>query len=153
MGRPQCQDNVTGCGIMSSVRGMIHQWGSTIKVSCNNVARTDFGRWSELQHGAILATTIMMQYKNSDWRQNSYQNQKRLQESNISCVAKCFWSVFQKSNHIKLNHCPKMHIFRVWYVFMHLLGAVLVFCVSVVTRQVWSKVLTMKSTQIDIISH
>ena len=29
----QCQDNVTGCGIISSVWGMILQWGSTIKVS------------------------------------------------------------------------------------------------------------------------
>ena len=29
----QCQDNVTRCGIMSSVLGMILQWGSTIKVS------------------------------------------------------------------------------------------------------------------------
>ena len=28
-----CQDTVTGCGIMSSVWGMILQWGSTIKVS------------------------------------------------------------------------------------------------------------------------
>ena len=27
------QDNVTGCGVMSSVWGMILQWGSTIKVS------------------------------------------------------------------------------------------------------------------------
>ena len=29
----QCQDNVTGCGIMLSVWGMILQWDSTIKVS------------------------------------------------------------------------------------------------------------------------
>ena len=29
----QCQDNVTGCGIMSSVWDMILQWGSTIEVS------------------------------------------------------------------------------------------------------------------------
>ena len=29
----QCQDNVTGCGIMSSVWDMILQWGSTIKLS------------------------------------------------------------------------------------------------------------------------
>ena len=30
---PQCQDYVTGCDIMSSVWGMILQWGSTTKVS------------------------------------------------------------------------------------------------------------------------
>ena len=26
----QCEDNVTGCGIMSSVWGMIFYWGSTM---------------------------------------------------------------------------------------------------------------------------
>ena len=28
-----CQDDVTGCGIMSRVWGMMLQWGSTMKVS------------------------------------------------------------------------------------------------------------------------
>ena len=36
----QCQDTVTGCGIMSSAWGMILQWGSTIKVSIELLVAT-----------------------------------------------------------------------------------------------------------------
>ena len=47
-----------------------------VLLSCNIVAPTDFGSWSELQRDAISANDAS---KNSDGRQNSYQKQKSLQ--------------------------------------------------------------------------
>ena len=47
----------------------------TVCTSCNNVAPTDFGTWSY----NVMLFQLMLPNKNSDWRQNSYQNQKLLQ--------------------------------------------------------------------------
>ena len=60
---------------------------------------------------------------------------------------KCFSRVFQESNHPKCIVCPEMHIFRVWYILMHLQGVVLVCDVSTVIENAWNKMFTMKSTR------
>ena len=56
---------------------------------------------------------LMMQNNNFDGKQNSYRNQKLLQETNMYSEKKCFSSVFQESNHLKPIFCLEMHIVRV----------------------------------------
>ena len=70
-----------------------------------------------------------------------------LQGTNISWAIKCFSSVFQESNHLKPILCLEVHILRIWYVLMHLRGAVLVCDVSMLIENVWNNIFTMKSTR------
>ena len=62
---------------------------------------------------------------------------------------KCFSSVFQQPNHFKPIFCLEMHIFTVWYISVHLRGVVLVCGVTMVTKNVWNKFFTIKSTRTD----
>ena len=48
--------------------------------SYNNIALTDFGSSSELQSDSMSANDAKQKFW---WRQNSYRNQKLLQETNI----------------------------------------------------------------------
>ena len=89
----------------------------------------------------------VMQNQNSDGRPNSYQNQKPLQEINISWEIKWFLSIFQGSNHCKPIPCLEMHTLIVAHLLMHLQGMVLVCGDSMVTEKGWNKLFTMKSTR------
>ena len=98
-----------------------------------------------------LPNYIMLQNKNSDGRQNSYQNCFYLsQETNISGEMKCFSSVFffPRTKSLSTIYCLEMHMFSVWYVPMHLCGVVLV-CGSLVTENVWNEIFTIKSTMAE----
>ena len=95
----------------------------------------------------------MVQNKNSDGRQNSYQNHFFffLQETNISWESVsqvCVFLFFSRTKSLSTTYCLEMHtcMFSVWYVPMHLCGVVLV-CGSLVTENVWNKVFTIKSTR------
>ena len=101
--------------------------------SCNNVALTDFGSWSELQHHAIPANDAKQEF----WWETKFITEsktfKRKQHILRNKVLK---------NQIIINSTFEMHIFRVRYVLMHLRWVVLVCGVSMVTEKVWNKIFT-----------
>ena len=112
--------------------------------SCNNVATTGFGSWSELQCDAISANDAKQKFGR---KTKIHTKIKNVYKKPTSWEIWCFSGVFQESNTLKRILSLETHIFRVWYVLMHLQRVVLVCDVSMVTENVWNRIFTMKSTR------
>ena len=91
---------------------------------------------------------VMVQNENSEWRQNSHQNQNLLVLFTKACEIKGNSVSLEASNHLSPIVCLEMHIFRLrflMYVLMHFQRVGLVYPASVVTKMIRKIIVTIKS--------